>query len=127
MQIKFPAMVPDSEFSETFIQGMADRMAVSFCKYGSVSKAFPEKVDAVATLRLRLSQYEETGNTEFLMDASNYAMIEFMRPRHAGAHYKATDSAESPGRVWVTGATTQQGNTHTSENSRKKIYAREGD
>ena len=96
----FPDNVPLSEFSGEFVQGMADRMAVSFCKYGRVAEAYPSRVDAIASLRKRLERYEETGNTEWLMDVANFAMIEFMRPRHPKAHFRPTDSKESPGRKW---------------------------
>jgi hypothetical protein len=98
--IKFPDNVPASEFSERFAQGMADRMAVSYCKYGAVAEAYPARVDAVASLKARLEKYERTGNTEWLMDVANFAMIEFMRPRHKRAHFQATDSKDSPGRKW---------------------------
>lgn len=90
--------VPTSEFSQSFVQGMYDRMCVSFFKYGPVANGFPEKVDALATLRLCLDAYAKDGNTEHMIDAANYAMIEFMRPRHADAHFKATDSRGSVGR-----------------------------
>jgi hypothetical protein len=90
--------VPASEFSETFTQGMYDRMCVSFFKYGPVAHGFPEKLDALASLQLHLDAYAKDGNTEHMMDAANYAMIEFMRPRHPHAFFKATDSNASPGR-----------------------------
>lgn len=103
--------VPDSEFSPAFIRGMLDRMATSFFKYGPVKTAYPEKVDAMASLRQRLDAYQSTGNTEYLMDAANFCMIEFMHPAHPQAHYRATDSAESPGRSGRTaGAQNQQPN-----------------
>lgn len=91
--------VPDTEFSEPFIAGMRARMAVSYYKYGPVALGFPRRRDAIASLRRRLEKYEETGNTEWLMDAANFAMIEYMHPGHPGAHFRATDSDESPGRV----------------------------
>lgn len=100
MTIKLPPNVPLSEFSDAFTQGMADRMAVSYCKYGAVKDAYPSRVDAIASLKKRLERYEETGNTEWLMDVANFAMIEFMHPRHPDAHFRATDSRESPGRQW---------------------------
>lgn len=87
-----------TEFSEQFVQGMRDRMVMSFYKYGYVTDAYPEKVDALNSLMMRLEKYAETGNTEFLMDAANFAMIEFMFPRHEAAHFKPTDDDESPGR-----------------------------
>lgn len=100
MEIKVPGNVPSSEFSQTFAQGMADRMSMSYYKYGKVAEAYPSHVDAIASLKLRLDKYERTGNTEWLMDVANFAMIEFMHPRHEKAHFAATDSNASPGRVW---------------------------
>lgn len=92
--------VPDTEFDLTFMQGMYDRMAASYAKYGAVAEAYPSRVDAIESLKIRLRKYEDTGNTEWLMDVANFAMIEFMRPRHKDAHFRATDSRESPGRKW---------------------------
>lgn len=88
-----------TEFSEDFVQKMKNRMLTSFYKYGPVAEGYPENVDAIASLKVRLEKYEETGNTEFLCDVGNFAMIEFMLPRHPKAHFKATDAKESPGRV----------------------------
>lgn len=100
MIIKIVPSVPSSEFSSEFAQGMYDRMAVSYSKYGAVAEAYPSRVDAIASLKKRLEKYEQTGNTEWLMDVGNFAMIEFMHPRHPEAHFRATDSKESPGRKW---------------------------
>ncbi len=95
------AGVPASEVSALFIQGAVNRMGVSFHKYGPVAEAYPEKLNAIVSLELRLQRYRETGNTEWLMDVANFAMIEFMLPRHPKAHFRETPSVESPGRVWV--------------------------
>ena len=51
---------------------------------------------------LCIAKYKETGNTEYLADAANYLMFEFMFPQVAGAHFKATDSDESAGVVGIT-------------------------
>ena len=91
---------PESEISRAFVQGMADRMAMSFFKYGRVREAYTGRVYAIASLKLRLEKYAETGNTEYLMDVANFAMIEYMHPKHQAAHFTATDDKESPGRVW---------------------------
>ena len=74
-------------------------MIVSFCKYGPIAEGYQDNVDAIASLKVRLEKYEETGNTEFLTDVGNFAMIEVMLPRHPEAYFRATDSDESPGRV----------------------------
>ena len=92
-----------SEYNEQFLQGMIDRMSVSFYKYGAVAEA--RGFDNLANLEKRVAQYRETGNTEWLIDAANFAMIEFMFPQHVDAHYRATDSSESPGRHTSDGRT----------------------
>jgi hypothetical protein len=119
MEIQWQRGIPESEFSQQFAQGMADRVAVSFCKYGAIAEAYPSRVDAIASLKKRLERYEQDGNTEWLMDVANFAMIEFMHPRHPLAHFVATDSDRSPGRVWNNGAVTDAANTVGRENVRR--------
>lgn len=101
IEFNWPEGVPESEYSRDFHQGMFDRMATSWFKYGNVADAYPNRVDAIASLEKRLEKYKATGNIEWLLDLANFAMIEFMRPKHPDAHYKPTDSKESPGRKWV--------------------------
>ena len=110
-----------TEFSVDFVQGMADRMAVSYFKYGPVADNAPNFTDTIANLQKRLDKYEETGNTEWLMDVGNFAMIEFMFPHHSKAHFRSTDSKESPGLKLQTGAT-----VHDSPGKRT-VYKRDGD
>lgn len=117
--VKEELRVPDTEFSVPFVQGMADRMAVSFAKYGHVTDESVKKFDPVQNLQVRLDKYRETGNTEWLMDVANCAMIEFMFPQHPEAHYRATDSSESPGRSHrSTGTLTAASNTAGEDNRR---------
>jgi hypothetical protein len=81
---------------------MADRMAFSFHKYGPLARNYPVPAHALDSLADRLRMYEETGNTEYLMDVANFAMIEFMRPAHSEAFFRSTDANESPGlRLWT--------------------------
>ncbi len=126
--------VPSSEVSTTFLQRMVDAMGLSFFKYGRVVDAYPIRVDAIASLKLRLAKYEETGNGEFLVDVANFAMIETMCPRHPKYHYAGSD--KSPGRVWASGQTTEEANTVSQENVRRGgshmrtdggFYKKEGD
>jgi hypothetical protein len=94
---------PASEFDDGFVDGMARRMAVSFHKYGRVADA-AGKVKCVESAEQRMAKYLDDGNTEWLIDAANFLMMEFMFPQHPGAHYRATDSGESPGRVHTSAA-----------------------
>jgi len=89
---------PASEFDEGFITGMRKRSAVSFHKYGYVAQA-KGHVNFIESAQQRIARYLETGNTEWLMDATNYIMFESMHPSHPSAHYRPTDSDESPGRI----------------------------
>lgn len=66
--------VPASEFFPEFVQGMKDRMSMSYFKYGPVRKAYPDRFDAVEDLKKRLEKYELTGNTEWLMDVANFCL-----------------------------------------------------
>ena len=89
----------ETEFCPRFVKLMQDAMVLSFYKYGPINEGFPHKVDAIKSLKNRLEKYLETGNTEWLVDVSNFAMIEFLHPRHPNAHFQGTDGDESPGRV----------------------------
>jgi len=110
--------IPSSEFSLTFLQGMVNRMGVSFHKYGKVKDGYPSPFpedgskhpDALRSLVQRLEMYRETHNTEYLIDAANFAMIEFMRSRFKDAFFEGTDSEGSPGRTLNTGLITSKGN-----------------
>lgn len=88
-----------TEYSPEFDEGRKVRMIVSYFRYGLLSEAYPHRINAIESLKQRLDKYAETGNKEFLMDAANFAMIEFMHPAHPNAFFEATDSDQSPGRV----------------------------
>ncbi len=80
-----PEEILRTEFSEDFVRYMKNRMVMSYFKYGKVEDA--------------RKKYLATGNTEWLIDAANNLMMEFMFPSVEGAHFKATESKESPGRT----------------------------
>lgn len=89
---------PATEYQPRFWRRMLTSMAVSFYKYGPIAKAYPHKVDAIASLKARLKLYEETGNADYLIDVANFAMIEFIHPAHEKYHDDPTDGGE--GRKW---------------------------
>lgn len=94
---------PESEYSVPFLQGMINRMGVSYHKYGKVADNASNRTDSLKSMQLRLQKYKETGNTEFLIDAANFLMVEFMVPSVDNAYFKPTDSNESPGLVAQSG------------------------
>ena len=57
-------------------------MVMSYYKYGPLKDNYGtyKCIDALGSMKKRLDKYAETGNTEFLADVANFAMIEFMNP-----------------------------------------------
>jgi hypothetical protein len=83
------------EVNSTFIERMARAMITSYFKYGPVYtnyKTDPPLLDAVANIKTRLEKFESTGNTDFLVDVANFAMIAATYPCHPNWHYIATDT-----------------------------------
>ena len=86
------------EYSDRFDELRQNRVEVSYHKYGTAADNFGEGlVNALESHNLCIKKYKETGNTEYLCDAANYLMFEFMYPKHNNAHFRATDSNESAG------------------------------
>lgn len=86
------------EYSDRFDELRQNRVEVSFYKYGTAKDNFGQKlVSALGSHDLCIEKYLETGNTEYLCDAANYLMFEFMYPQREGAYFKATDSNGSAG------------------------------
>lgn len=86
------------EYSDRFDELRQNRVALSFYKYGTAADNFGIKlVNALESHDLCIKKYLETGNTEYLCDAANYLMFEFMYPQKEGAYFRATDSSESAG------------------------------
>lgn len=83
-----------TEYSERFDKIRKDMMVMSYYKYGPMKENYDKFkcMDALGNIEKRIQKYKETGNTEFLADVANFAMIEFMYPSIKGAKYTPTDS-----------------------------------
>ena len=88
----------EDEYSERFDELRKNRVKTSMYKYGSAKINFGQRlVNALESMELCVNKYRSTGNTEYLCDAANYLMFEFMYPQREGAYFKATGSNESAG------------------------------
>ena len=88
--------IESTEYSRDFDKKRLNAIKVSYHKYGPAKENFASgRVDAIASLRKKLSAYEKTGNTDYLVDVANYAMFEFMYPLHPNAHYDPKDDDRS--------------------------------
>lgn len=86
------------EYSDRFDEYRQNRVELGFYKYGSAADNIGMKcVNALESHDLCIQKYIETGNTEYLCDAANYLMFEFMYPQKEGAFFKGTDSNQSAG------------------------------
>lgn len=96
--------VPPVVDARTFLQMMMNRMGVSYHKYGSIVDKFPHGATGLDQIKQRVDKYVDTANIEWLIDAANYCMIEALKPCLRTAHFRATDSDESPGRINLDGS-----------------------
>lgn len=92
----------ETEWSKDFEKHRKEKLAVSFYKYGPASRNFPDNVDALATMEKCIKMYHITKNKEYLCDAANYLMFEYMYPKEDNTFYKDTDSDQSAGVVGMT-------------------------
>ena len=87
----------DKEYSKRFDELRQSAIIVSYHKYGPSKENFQKgMVDAIGSLKKNLKKFEETGNTEYLVDVANYAMFRFMYPQ-GNESYRPTDSDQSAG------------------------------
>lgn len=82
-----------SQMSEEFIKLMTNRMVLGTFRYGKWqdNKKNNVKIDRISSIRKRLDIFEETGNSEYLVDIANLAMIEFEISDHPNLHFAAID------------------------------------
>lgn len=85
-----------TEYSERFDNIRKNMMVMSYYKYGPLKDNYGKYkcMNAIENLKIRLQKYLDTGNTEYLADVANFAMLEFMNPSIEGAKYKPTDNPD---------------------------------
>lgn len=90
------------EYSDEVDKMRKNRVEVSYYKYGPAAINFGEHlVNAKNSATMCIEKYEKTKNKEYLLDAMNYLMFEFMYPSMEGVFFKSTDSSESAGKDGV--------------------------
>nr|DAR47402.1 MAG TPA: hypothetical protein [Bacteriophage sp.] len=88
-----------TDYSQQFDEKRKALVVQSYYKYGKAGRNFATgNVDAIGSLKKCLKKFEETKNTEYLLDVANYAMFRYMWPQD-GEFFKHTDSDGSAGIV----------------------------
>ena len=96
--IELKNLIRAGNYSANFDELRANRCAVSAYKYGPAKQNFGRGyVNALGCVQKCIDKYKETLNTEYLCDAANYIMFEFMYPSLEGARFTPTDSNASAG------------------------------
>ena len=90
--------IEKNEYSHKVDELRQNRVQTSFYKYGSAKHNFGRRyVNTLGSNERCIEAYNRTGNKEYLLDAMNYLMFEFMYPQKDGAYFRPTDSKESAG------------------------------
>jgi len=77
-----------SEFNNEFVKLCRNRMIQGRFRYESLKKSKVDYIYIDKFIRDRLRAFMETGNSEFLCDISNAAMIEFNNKTHPDWHFE---------------------------------------
>jgi hypothetical protein len=89
------------QFNQKFVDAMKRRMVMGAFRYGLVGTQKSLSIDYLRSAQRKLDAYVSDGNTEHLIDAANYMMLEHRFSRHPSKHFKAVDDgihAEQRGR-----------------------------
>lgn len=86
----------ETQWSNKFEKLMRNRLVMGALRYPNgitIGNYIPKSsnYDLVGSIEVRLNLYKETGNSEYLVDIANYAMLEFVNESHPDFHFKSID------------------------------------
>ena len=86
-----------TEWCPEFEALMRNRLIMGAFRYATMEekkRTGAKRWDMLGTLKKKADLYEETGNTEVLVDIANYALLAFMFDAHPKRHFSATDDQD---------------------------------
>lgn len=83
-----------SEWSPKFERLMRNRLIVGAIRYGRLGANGKPDYDRCEMVRDRIRRYEETGNLEFLVDAANGCLLEFVEGKHPNRHLQSDETVK---------------------------------
>ena len=85
-----------SEWSPRFYQLMRNRLIMGSFRYQTFEQKRKMKwdYDTASEAIVRIQRYQETGNTEHLVDAANMCLLEFEFGEHPKKHFESVDDGE---------------------------------
>jgi hypothetical protein len=88
---QIPQNLNETEGNPLFRQLAKNRLIMGAFRYELWQQKRSRGSDFIGGLKKKIAAYEETGNLEHLIDASNYCELEFTFPRHPNAYFHAED------------------------------------
>lgn len=87
------ASLQTTEWSDDFERLMRNRLIMGCLRYGPMvwKKKNGNKWDLLGAINKKVGLYVKTGNTEYLVDAANYLLLEFECGEHPNKHFNALD------------------------------------
>jgi hypothetical protein len=82
-----------TEWSPEFERLMHNRMVMGAFRYGLLAKKKTQKRkwDLLSPIHKKIELYQQTGNTEYLVDIANYCLLAFECDDHPRKHFQALD------------------------------------
>lgn len=80
-----------SEWSNEFEQLMRNRLIMGAIRYGKINAKNKPKYDRIDSIVKRAIKYNETKNSEFLVDIANLCLLEFVEGDN---HFDSIDDGE---------------------------------
>ena len=73
-----------------------NKLIMGFFRYSDPNDPFKPKsnYDFIEAMKNKIKRYEETHNIELLLDISNYAKLEFRKPKYADSYFENEDDTE---------------------------------
>ena len=84
----------ESEWDLEFEMYMRNRLVMGSFRYGLIAEQDLNKYDIVKECRRRLDLYEETNNLEYLVDAGNMTLLEFVKGKRLGKQLTSIDDGK---------------------------------
>lgn len=85
--------VKETTWNKEFFKLQFNRLLMGRLRYGSKRNS-TIRYNYTKSVAEKIKLYEETGNTELLVDISNYCLLEFTHGSHPNKHFSATDDAQ---------------------------------
>lgn len=94
LKINNPDSLYESEWSYRFEKYMRNRLVMGALRYGKIHAPNKSKYCRIESMIKRLTEYQNTGNDELLIDVANLCLLEFEEGNHPLKHFNAKAESE---------------------------------